>query len=296
MSALWAWWVARATRPADVRPLALSRILLASCVIVDLLTGASLGLVDDLWSLPRDGGISAFAGADFALRALGPDAGLLLFGTTLVCMSLVALGLLSRPATVLGVLACAQMGALYPPGDRGADFLIRTALLLLVFTRAHRRYAVGNRLLGRAPEATTPGWAHDAIRLLLVHVYLSAGILKIGTAGWFSLTTRPQLYRIMVDPLAGNLDATNPVWIALQPLFRVAGMLAVVWETLAPVFFSRHAHWWGIFGVLMHLGIAAGMSLGIFSWAVLSLYPVVMWPFLRPLFDRLDARRASAAA
>ena len=100
----------------------------------------------------------------------------------------------------------------------------------------------------------------------------------------------PQLYKIMTDPMAARLDANNPMLRTLWPLFRVGSMGTVVWEVASPLLLTRWAHFYGIIGVAMHVGIAVGMKLGMFSYGMLSLYPVVMAPWLIPWIDRAEQK------
>jgi hypothetical protein len=206
-------------------------------------------------------------------------------------MALVAVGLWVRPATLLGVLAYAQLGALNPAGDRAVDRVIRTALLLLMFSQAHRCYALANRLRGRAPVRETTAWVADVLRWLLMLIYLSAGFAKLGTGGWFTPQGDPHLFRIMTSPLDARLDPDLPVLRRLMPLFRVGGWATMALELGAPLMLTRWAPLWASVGLLMHLGIAVLMKLGMFSWGMLALYPVLFGPWLSPLLDRVEARR-----
>lgn len=292
----WTAWVRRATRPVDVRPYALVRVLLSLVVLWDLLLLARHDLVHTLFTRFADGGLSAFKGVDFVLGGFGPDVGVYLYATVVVCMAMVALGIGSRPASIIGVLAYAQLGALYPPGDRGIDRVMRTVLLLLAFTQAHRRYSLPTALGWRPRAESTCGWIRDTFHVFLTIVYLAAGFTKIGSGGWFTMMDPPQLFRVMADPTAGHLDPDSPVGRALWPVFRLAGAIAVVNELVAPLLLTRWAPYWAVFGALMHLGIAFGMKLGAFSWGMLALYPVLFAPWLLPVLDRLESRFSRAAS
>lgn len=289
MKALWRRWVAACAAPEDLRPLALLRILLPLCVLADLLAVARADLLGALFVLPSDGGLSASVGEYWRAGFLGPDAGLVLVGLLAMCMVLVSLGLVTRPAALLGVLVYAQLGNLYPPGDRAVDRLVRTVLLLLIFSQSHRCWSLGQRMWGRASQYKAPRWLPQIIRLLLVIVYLSAGINKLG-AGWFTLSGPPELWTILADPGAGTLDPDGP-GRRLWPLFRVAGMGAVVFELLSPLIFTRLAPIWALGGLALHLGIAFTMKLGIFSWGMLALYPLLFAPWLGRLWELPPPRR-----
>ncbi len=283
MSGLWARWVAFTGRPLDTRPLALVRIAAALCLLLDLLRVAWLGLVPVLFRPWEAGGLSTFTDDAVWIDQLSPLwAGPIAFWLAVACMSLVVLGVLSRPATLLGVLAYAQLGHLYPPGDRGIDRILRCVLLILVLSQAHRRYS-----LARGPRRETcSAWPSDLIRVLLVCIYMSAGISKVmATPQWFGTGQWPVLYRILGDPLAAKVDPgiTHPVWMAFT---RLGSLSTVLLECGALVILTRLAPWWAAVAMVMHLGIAVTMELGMFAWGMLSLYPVLLWPWLRRWLDR----------
>ena len=287
---MWGRWVAAVSRPADTRPLAALRILLPLCILLDLLRAIQVGMAPHYWHLFEYGGLSAFSGEDFWLADLGPEGGMLLLGVTLLCMTLGMLGIGARPALLIGILAYAQLGHLYPTGDRGVDRILRLALLVLLFSPAHRRWSLGDRLLGRAPITEAPGWPGLLLRWFLVILYLNAGVAKlIQQPRWLALDGTPVLYRILTDPQAGALDHLR--WLWAWPLLRLGGWLTILLELSSPLLLTRLAPWWAIGGALMHLGIALTMNLGVFSWGMLSLYPVLFAPWWLPALDRWQQRR-----
>lgn len=286
---LWSWWVARCAREDDARPLAVVRIGAALAILLDLLRVAQLGLVDVLFRPYDQGGLSQVQDPAYLVGGwLGPElAGRALFATSAVCMSLVALGVLTRPATLLGVLAYAQLGHLYPPGDRGIDRVLRTVLLILMFSGAHRRLA----LMGGPALARIRQWPADLLRSFLVIVYLSAGIGKLmQQPAWLSTRGVPVLYRVMTDPLAAHVDpqAALPFW----DLLRFMGWGTIALELSAPLLLTRFAPWWAVLGMCMHLGIYFTMELGMFSWGMLSMYPLLFAPWWLPAWDRWRGRSA----
>lgn len=171
MRRLWHRWVDRCQRPLDTRVYALVRVLIALCVLADLLQVALRGLVVDLFTVYAHGGMSGFHSKDYVLDALlGPSGGLWAYGTTLVCMVMALLGVATRPAILLGVLAYGQLGALFPPGDRVIDHLLRTVLLVLMFSGSHTRWSLGRWLRGRSAQLSSAAWPADLVRWLLVMV------------------------------------------------------------------------------------------------------------------------------
>jgi hypothetical protein len=278
---LWSRWLNLLDSEMDPRPLALVRIALPLCVIADLLRLFQLGLMDDVFTPFSQGGLSKFQSPHWvAADWFGGHASMIMLALTLVCMILVSLGTWMRPAILLGVLAYAQLGHLYPPGDRAIDRLIRTALLILLFSQADAAFS-----LRRVRAVSIPAWPAWFLRYFLVLVYLSAGMAKlIQQPGWLSLTADPPLLRILVDPMAARLD---PVfWTQFPELFRWAGFGTIAYELSSPLLLTRHAHRFAIIGLFMHLGIAVTMSLGMFSWGVLACYPLFLAPFILRRLDR----------
>lgn len=283
---LWSRWVERVHRPVDSTPFALLRIAAAVAVLFDLLRVAQLGLVREIFVQGQHGGFGAESDSAYVLDRLGPEGGLWAYGVTLTCMLLTALGVATRPAIVVGVLAYAQLGHLFPPSDRAVDRIVRCALLLLLFTRAHKRLSLSNWLRGKADELTTPGWADDLLRWFLVLVYMSAGIAKLmQQPNWLGASGNAVLYRVMSDPLAGKLDPET--WYGAMPLFFPGGWVTIALELSALLLFTRVAPWWALVGATMHLGIFLTMELGMFSWGMLAFYPVLLWPLLDPFWKRL---------
>lgn len=287
---LWSRWVARTNRPVDNRPFALMRISLALAVFVDQCKMLAVGMVGPAYQLYEHGGLAGFHRGQFWFLDQGASAGPALWGVMMVCMLCTVLGVATRPAMLIGVLAYAQLGHLFPTGDRGVDRLVRTVLLFLMFTNAHRCYSLGNILRRRPRLTTTPGWATDVLHLLLVMVYSAAGLVKVHQSAWWLGSGPPMLYRILTDPMAAHLSPFSSFWRAMQPVMRVAGWITVSWELMSVMFLTRYAHWWGLVGVFMHVGIAITMKLGMFSYGMLSLYFVVMAPFVSPLLDRIEKR------
>lgn len=292
MARLWVWWQTRVNRMEDSRPLAAVRIAVSLALVLDLLNVLRLGLVDTLFVPFDHGGLSNVQDSAYVMGKLLPDpwAGRVLFGTSLLCFVLTGLGVLSRPATVVGVLAYAQLGHLYPPGDRAIDHLLRTVLLILLFSDAHRRWSLSRGEVARQ----TRGWASDLIRTLLVVLYMSAGITKLmQQPRWLALQGMPVLYRVMTDPLAAHLDP-----VAMQDwtwLLRVLGWGTIAMECSGFLIYTRLAPYWAIPGICMHLGIAFSMELGMFSWGMMAFYPLLFAPFWLPRLMRRDAERAGAA-
>jgi hypothetical protein len=282
MKRVWNWWLDRCDKTMDARPLALMRILLPLCVIADLLRVVQLGLLDDVFLTYAQGGLSRVQDPHLVITDwFGASAGGIVLVITLVCMALSMAGVWFKPALLVGILAYSQLGHLYPPGDRAIDRLVRSGLLVLLFSNAHKRFSLSKA----KAMVRIPAWPADFIRFLLVVVYLSAGLAKlIQQPGWLSLTAEPPLLRIMTDPMAADLEPL--FWSSFPGLFRLGGFGTILFELSSPLLLTRHAHKWAVVGVFMHLGIAATMTLGMFSWGMLSFYPLLLAPFILPRLDR----------
>ena len=287
MKPLWSAWTRWLDRAVDPRPLALVRIALPLCVLADLARLAQLGLLWNVFTPYAEGGLNRIESPHAVVwEWFGPNGPWVAFSTTVLCMALIMIGRWMRPAIVVGVLAYAQLGHVFPPGDRAIDRLIRTALLILLFSGADGAFAWGRKRL-----ASVPAWPEHFLRLFLVLVYTSAGIAKlIQQPEWFSLTADPPLLRILIDPMASTLDPD--FWAQFPVLFRVLGIATILLEVSSILLLTRWGPLWAIGGVLMHLGIWASMSLGMFSPGMLALYPVVLAPVLgRTLFRPAPSRR-----
>ena len=285
---LWKRWVERTSREVDVRPLGVTRIAVAGCILLDLLRVAQVGMVDVLFQTFGDGGLSKKQDPAWVLDdwigavAAGPTA----FWTTICCMVLTMLGVGTRPAMLLGILAYAQLGHGYPPGDRAIDRILRLVLFALLFTNAHRVFALDNRILKRAPVLTTPQWAYDLLKYFIALVYICAGVGKIMKQPmWLGFPKFPPLYRIVTDPLAGHLDPS--FWVDFTWLFTAGSWFTIVWEIGAFVILTRLGRWWALGGAFMHVGIALTMELGMFSWGMLALYPILWAGWVSAGLDRL---------
>jgi len=183
---------------------------------------------------------------------------------------------------MVGVLVFwAQLGHLYPPGDRAIDRILRTAILFLLFSASHRRWS-----LNRAPPLKrSPGWPLQLLRWLLVLVYLSAGISKLmQQPHWLGVQGVPVLYRILCDPLSAQIDPL--VAQSYFGVFRVLGWATIAVELSAVLLFTRWACWWSAAAVFMHLGVAWSMKLGMFSWGMIILYLPLFHEQWLPWLDR----------
>jgi hypothetical protein len=289
----WRRWVERCHAATDLRPLALVRIGVGLCIAGDLLQAAKLGLVRLLWTPIELGGLSPAPPRVFFVGSLIPmtHAGPVLWAVTLLCALLITLGVFVRPAIVIGVIAFGQLAHLNEQADRTIDRLLRTVLLVLLFSDAHRRFA----LAGGPAREDGPAWPQDLIRWLLFLVYTGAGVGKLlaNAPSWLGLDAWPALYRVMTDPLGAWFDPV--AWQNQLLPFRLGGIATILIECSAFLVLTRFAPWWALAAVPLHLGIWVSMKLGMFSWGMLALYPVLLAPWICAALDRWPptARRSA---
>ncbi|MEQ1503323.1 MAG: HTTM domain-containing protein [Myxococcota bacterium] len=263
MTRAWTWWVDRVDRLEDATPLLWVRVLVPLAIVGDLLAMAWHSALRAVL-LPRELGGIGGTPAPWSLLDGWAWAGPALWATCLVAMPLVSAGIATRPALIVGVIAHAQLGHLFVPGDRGIDRLLRTVLLILLFSD----------VTARQRPARIRAWAGDLLRWLLVVVYLAAGLAKVEVLSSWLDPELPELFTILCDPLAGRLDPA--FWWPVRSAFVIGGAGTLVFELGAPVLLTRWGPWWALFGAAMHLGIALSMDLGMFSWGMLATYPVLM--------------------
>ncbi|MCO4746115.1 MAG: HTTM domain-containing protein [Proteobacteria bacterium] len=278
---LWNRWVDHCDRDVDVRPLALMRIFVSLCILGDLVRVLQLGLLDDFYLRYADGGLSGIEEYWWFLDdVVGREsAGFLAYGVTVTCAALILLGIGVRPAILVGVLFYAQLGHGYPPGDRAIDRILRLMLIFLFFTPAHQKWALANVLFKREAAVKAKGWIYDAVKWFLIVVYLCAGIGKLmNNADWMGLGKFSPLYRILTDPLASNLDPNW--WYGLHPLFRFGSWATIIIELTPILLLTRFCPHWAVGGFLIHFGIAVTMNLGMFSWGMLAMYPMLFAPWI----------------
>jgi hypothetical protein len=296
----WARWTALWDEREAPTSLWLCRVLVACVVLADLfsaeLSGAGLGAfapppeglgyaTQGQWSTNLFGATTATAHGLYFMAGVGATC--FLFG---VATRVAGLGL---------ALALAELGNLAPEGDRGVDVLLRIAILVLVCSGSHVRWSfdawLGSRL-GKLPPALIPAWPRRLLMLQLVWLYFSAAHNR-GDPAWWPTGGFSALATLLNDP---HYARFSPGWLAhVYPLTQAATVTTMSFELGSPLllfltYLDRDPHrggrvgelvrryrvrWlWLALGVMLHLGIAITMRLGIFSYGVLALYPVFIYP------------------
>lgn len=282
--------------------IALVRILLGLCFAYDFAHIWLLDLVLPLFGVGEIGGIS-----DALIRNDHPLWYRIFPGTYWAAqlhhgmLLLSALGLLTgtffRTSTFLLLFGSIQFVEILPFSDRGIDSLLRMVLVILLVSPAARTLSVD-------AWARTGSWLGDgrpelafAKRLVIgqiVLMYFGAGTQKIGYT-WWPMGHMAALYFALQDPAVAAWDFS---FVRQQPYFFFAQVGATVtmlkqwtYPTVLWLFWLQrnpdrggrlgrflvdwHAEWlWILVGFVFHVILGVAMNLGIFPWAMLSLYPV----------------------
>ncbi|MCK6502340.1 HTTM domain-containing protein [Myxococcota bacterium] len=297
------WWVGLWDRREAPTSLAVVRILVGALILVDLLELARLDLVVPLYAPRPAGGMAGVLGRELVpelyrwLPATAQTA-TAAFWLAVVAAATFTAGLSTRLSAVVLLLLLAQLSLILPPADRGIDMLLRNALMVLAFSRCGAAGSVDARLrAGRwsGDGQPVPSWPRYLLVVQLAVLYTSAGMQKVASA-WLP-PDWSALWVALRDP-----HFQRGAWPWVDELFvltQAATAITWLWEWLGPVIllafwyrdtpgrpgrlraaFRRYpllALYLGV-GALFHLGTHLGLRLGIFPFAVLSLYPAAVHP------------------
>jgi hypothetical protein len=314
-----AWWVRIWDRREHPGVLAAVRILLATVILTDLLLAARLELVVGIWGDVDVGGIVDIVGRNkppevYRWLPATPGTAWAVWGAAVGSASALLLGIGARVAALVLCLTLAQLALILPGADRGIDMLLRNALLILVFARtdataslwAHLRTG---RFLG-VVGGPVPSWPRYLLVVQMVVLYWGAGAAKVSST-WTPFGDYAALYIAMRDPHFARL----PVALvdAIYPLTQALTATTWFWEWAAPLLLLAYHYrdtrdrpgWlratfnrlgfvqlYLLLGFVFHMGTHLTLRLGIFPFAVLSLYPAAFHPdewarWLAPLRRRL---------
>lgn len=279
--------------------LAVIRVAVASVLLFDLGWIAHLGIVDVLFTPQEGGGLPDVLSRDpvpelYRWFPSTPSTAWMAYGTLVGALVCFGAGFLTPVSGLVAVLVSAQLAQVLPLGDRGIDTLLRNVILVLSFSSCGRRLGVDALLFG--VRRVAPAWPRHLLILQLSVVYFCAGIQKTALA-WTPLGGLSALFLILQDP---SIAAFRFDWLAhVYPLTQLATGTTMVFEwsacLLPLVYWYRYTRaqpgrlraWfnayrplraWVLLGVGLHAGIALTMSLGIFPFAMLALYPALLHP------------------
>jgi len=299
------WWVELWSRTEHPRSLAAVRIALSSVLLVDLLRIRQLGLVRTLMGSHAAGGLGVPENLDhvpWIVRWLGTGDVMhesLWWGMTIGCVMLL-LGVLPRVSALGLALLSAQFAIILPAADRGIDMLIRNALVVLAFAQSAETWSVTSVMRHKsftAPESTrVQAWPRYLLALQLVILYFAAGVSKAASS-WTPFGGASALFIAMSDP---HFQRLPDAWLRMGfRLTQVGTLVTWVWEWIAPAVLLA---WWYretpdrpgrlrawmnryptvelyfVVGAIFHVGTHLFLRLGIFPFAVMSLYPAAVHP------------------
>jgi hypothetical protein len=300
-------WVAFWDRREAPTSLALTRILVGSVLLADLLQVKYVGAVALLWSAPPLGMAWGATGEPLPLAArwLGatPQTAELLWGIALASTVLFVFGAFFRVSAVLLAVALGQLGRFEPDGD-AIDQLFRIAIPILALSSANAAFSVDawlRKKRGSSYPARVPAWPRYLLMLQLLWMYFSAAHNREDLA-WYPSGGFAAVSNVMSDPhfarfAPGTFRSVyhlTQLGTAATMLFEGSAPLMLLWlwlnstaatETrpragkLASAARKLHLRWvWMALGITLHLGIAVTMQLGIFPFGMLALYPIFVHP------------------
>ncbi len=296
---MWRAWVGIWSREERPSVLALVRVLVAVVILADFATLQRLGLTEVLFTPQEIGGFPDVSDRNpvpelYRWFAATPAVAQGAWGAVMLSATCFGLGLLTPLSGAVLVLVYAQLAQVLPLGDRGIDMMLRNIVCILSFSACGRVWGLDALLFGRREVA--PAWPRHLIVLQVAVMYFLAGIQKVALS-WTPVGGYSALYLILQDPSIARHDFG---WLRdVYPLTQLASLMTVCFEYsagLIPLVYwfratrqqpGRMRAWfnrvrpirvWLLVGVLLHLGIAATMTLGIFPWAMLALYPAFFHP------------------
>jgi hypothetical protein len=310
----WQRWVAFWDQREHPRAIGLARILLGSVILADFLQIWRLGLVLAIFGTQQVGGLSdAVVRADIPwfYRIFPPteSSAWLLYLALCTLAFLFTIGAYTRFSAFALMILWAQQAMILPPSDRGIDMLCRDLLCIFMFSSAGFWVGVDGwlaRAQGRSTDLV-PAWPRYLMILQLVVMYWTAGVQKVGLE-WLPMGHFSALYVILQDPAIATHDFS---WLGRQPFYfvtQVATAITLLWQWFYPIVLLWYWYEYGpqkpgrlrdfarrwhpkyamiAIGAMFHVGLAIGLELGIFPWAMLAVYPAFFHPDELGAFGRL---------
>jgi hypothetical protein len=293
-------WVGFWDRREPATSLALTRIFVGAILFLDMVLAWHQGVAPALLPPPPIGmgtGAPAFPGF-LPAPSLGEGNQVAIFWWALVLAGslMFALGALYKIGGLLLTLALINFARFDPNGD-AIDTLYRVVVPVLTLSRANARFSIDawiGRKLDRPPPALVPAWPRYLLVLQLLWMYFSAAHCR-DDAAWWPHGGFAAIGNVMGDPHFARFPPGSLV--SLYPLTQLGTAVSMTFEMGAPlmVFFTWfrttgggafgatarkwHIRWiWLATGAVLHLGIALTMTLGMFPYGVLALYPLFLHP------------------
>jgi hypothetical protein len=303
-STRWQWWVGLWDHREHPRVLGLIRLLVGGVLFYDFFHIGQLGLAETLWAAPAEGGISNVmdrSSLPLILKIFPASVATAKGLHFALCVSAFcfAVGCFTRVSGVIFLLLYAQSALIIPLGDRGIDLLMRNVVFLLLFSQCGAWGSVdAKRKTGSwfGSGTDVPAWPRHLLILQLVVMYFAAGVQKVGM-DWMPMGDFSALYVVLHDPAVVRAGFSEIESLYFLTQMATATTMLFEWSALSLLLvyhyrvtpdrpgrlrrasnrWNFHWYWIGI-GVLIHIGIAFTMSLGIFAYAMLALYPAFFHP------------------
>ena len=280
------------TTRVDARPFGLMRIAWAAITFVWM----SLRLPDVAWLYSSTGMLSSevrnviyrdvwrFSLLDVVTD---PTEVVALYVLMLAALVAVLVGYRTRIATLVSVLLLFSFHEGNPLPLGGGDTVLRTAGFLLLICPEPRMFSLDRWLLKSKDLPTVGNWIRFLVLWQLIWIYLGSGIEKLRGTMWLAGNApaitlhHPQLSRLPenIADLVSGMSVSMTVAVLV---FEFAWVLLLLPETtlhrlsrglLRPI----NVKWaLCIGGLVFHGAIFALMNVGVFSFAILAMYPVLL--------------------
>jgi hypothetical protein len=304
----WQRWVALTSRKERGTTIALFRIAVGAVMLVSILSVAWSGALDALWIDAAYGGMRHIGSDAYpVLLWLGgarPSVVWMLVGVTPVLCAAMILGIGGR-WTVLAAAISYKCLSYIGWGSGGYDLMISNAVWLLFLSDSTATLSLDCRSKHGSWTSDTlvSAWPRYLVIVQLVVIYTFTGFQKT-SATWTFADSYSALYWFMQDPTWPRIDMGWLAWV--YPLTQIATFATWHFEVTAPVllliFYFRATrerpgrlraafnHFdlrkpWAAIGIGMHMGIAAMMNMGPFSWISMAYYLSLWHPDELPSAD-----------
>jgi hypothetical protein len=293
-----AHWVAFWDRREPATSLAITRILVGAVLFLDMVLAMHKGAIPALLAPPPLGmGSGAGAFPEFLPAPTFGSQGVAFFWWSMVTLTslMFALGLFYKLAGLLLALVLVNLARFDPDGD-AIDSLYRLVVPILTLSGANACCSLDAwiaRRAGRSLPALVPAWPRYLLMAQLLWMYFSAGHCR-DDAAWWPHGEFSAIGNVMGDP---HFARFRPGSLAsFYPVTQVATAVSMTFELTAPLMmltwlrYDGRGRWGAILrrwplrwmwlgaGAALHLGIALTMTLGMFPYGVLALYPLFLHP------------------
>lgn len=285
--------------------LALLRITFATALIANLLEQLLAGMVTELYLPPAQGGVfpnhpPGWA-APLALGNVLPLTPAVVWGLViaqLLAAGLLLVGLYSRLAAIVGLVLQITLCERMPIWFFGGDQVFRVFLYLMVLAPSGAAWSLDARWRTKRQD-TVPCWPRRLFVFQLTVAYVATGLFKLGST-WSFMGNWSALYLAVNLPGLARWPGDWAAWVF--PLMQLGTFVAKWWEVtffVVPLnmWLRRRKHEGArlgpvrrllarcdlrrayiAVGLVFHVSLTGLFDLGVFSVAMLSLYPCLLRP------------------